>query len=61
VLLLSSFGVQSSFGVPTSDEGFEVYYKTGTSRVLVSRGDLVWTIIPEGQIFRADFLVFRLF
>jgi hypothetical protein len=37
------------------DEGFEVRFKTGCSRVLDSRGDLVCTIIPEGQIFRADF------
>jgi hypothetical protein len=35
------------------DEGFEVRFKTGCSRVLDSRGDLVCTIIPEGQIFRA--------
>jgi hypothetical protein len=37
------------------DEGFEVRFKTGCSRVLDSRGDLVCTIIPEGQIFRVDF------
>jgi hypothetical protein len=37
------------------DEGFEVRFKTGCSRVLDSRGDLVCTIVPEGQIFRADF------
>jgi hypothetical protein len=38
------------------DEGFEVCFKTGFSRVLDSRGDLVCKIVPEGQIFRADFL-----
>jgi hypothetical protein len=27
----------------------------GTSRVLDSRGDVVCSIIPEGQIFRAKF------
>jgi hypothetical protein len=37
------------------DEDFEVRFKTGCSRVLDSRGDLVCTIVPEGQIFRADF------
>jgi transposase InsO family protein len=37
------------------DEGFEVHFKTGYSRVLDCRGDLVCTIVPEGQIFRADF------
>jgi hypothetical protein len=37
------------------DEGFEVCFKMGASCVLDSRSDLVCTIIPEGQIFRADF------
>jgi hypothetical protein len=37
------------------DEGFEVRFKMGCSRVLDSRGDLVCTIVSEGQIFRADF------
>jgi hypothetical protein len=37
------------------DEGFEVRFKMGSSRVLDSQGDLVCMIIPEGQIFRADF------
>jgi hypothetical protein len=37
------------------DERFEVWFKTGCSRVLDFRGDLVCTIVPEGQIFRADF------
>jgi hypothetical protein len=30
------------------DEGFEVHFNMGCSRVLDSRGDLVCTIIPEG-------------
>jgi hypothetical protein len=37
-------------------ESFEVRLKMGCSRVLDSRGDLVCTIVPKGQIFRADFL-----
>jgi hypothetical protein len=37
------------------DEGFEVCSKIGASRVLDSQGDLVCTIIHEGQIFRANF------
>jgi hypothetical protein len=37
------------------DEGFEVHFETGCSCVLDSRGDLVCTIVPEGQIFRVDF------
>jgi hypothetical protein len=37
------------------DGGFEVRFKTGCSCVSDSRGNLVCTIIPEGQNFRADF------
>jgi hypothetical protein len=37
------------------DEGFEVHFKMGCSRVLDSRGGLVCTIVPKGQIFKADF------
>ena len=37
------------------DEGFEVRFKSGASRILDSRGDLVCVILPEGQVFRADF------
>jgi hypothetical protein len=37
------------------DEGFEVCFEMDCSRVLDSQGDLVCTIVPEGQIFRANF------
>jgi hypothetical protein len=37
------------------DEGFEVLYRPGGSRILDSRGDLVCMVVPEGQVFRADF------
>ena len=37
------------------DEGFEVLFKSGGSRILDARGDLVCVVIPGGQIFRADF------
>ena len=37
------------------DERYEVRFKLGASRILDSRGDLVCTIVPEGQIFHADF------
>jgi hypothetical protein len=37
------------------DEIFEIRFKMGYSRVLDSRGDLVCTIVPKGQIFRNDF------
>ena len=37
------------------DEGYEVRFKSGASRILDSRGGLVCEILPEGQVFRADF------
>jgi hypothetical protein len=37
------------------DEGFEVLFRPGGSRILDSRGDLVYMVVPEGQVFRADF------
>jgi hypothetical protein len=37
------------------DEGFEVLFRPGGSRILDSRGDLVCMVVPEGQVFRADF------
>jgi hypothetical protein len=37
------------------DEGFEVLFRPGGSRILDSRGDLVCIVVPKGQVFRADF------
>jgi hypothetical protein len=37
------------------DEGFEVLFKSGASRILDARGDLVCMVVPEGQIFWVDF------
>jgi hypothetical protein len=37
------------------DEGFEVLFRPGGSRILDSRGDLVCMVVPEGQVFRGDF------
>ena len=37
------------------DEGFEVRFKEGCSRVLDSRGDLVCRILPHNRVFLADF------
>jgi hypothetical protein len=37
------------------DEGFEVLFRPGGSQILDSRGDLVCMVVPEGQVFRADF------
>jgi hypothetical protein len=33
------------------DEGFEVLFQPGGSRILDSRGDLVCMVVPEGQVF----------
>jgi hypothetical protein len=37
------------------DEDFEVLFRPGGSRILESRGNLVCMVVPEGQVFRADF------
>jgi hypothetical protein len=37
------------------DEGFEVFFRPDGSQILDSRGDLVCMVVPEGQVFRADF------
>jgi hypothetical protein len=37
------------------DEGFEVLFRPGGSRILDSQGDLVCMVVPEGQVFCADF------
>jgi hypothetical protein len=37
------------------DDGFEVLFRPGGSQILDSRGDLVCMVVPEGQVFRADF------
>jgi hypothetical protein len=55
VALVKSLGFNLVLVSQLLDEGFEVHFKTVASRVLDSRGDLVCPIIPEGQIFRADF------
>jgi hypothetical protein len=36
-------------------DGFEVFFKTGLSRVLDSQGNLVCQIVPFGRVFRANF------
>jgi hypothetical protein len=55
VSLVKSLGYNLLSVSQVLDEGFEVRFKTGCSHFLDSRGDLVCTIVPEGQIFRADF------
>jgi hypothetical protein len=55
VCLVKSLGYNLLSVSQLLDEGFEVRFKIGCSRILDSRGDLMCTIVPEGQIFRADF------
>jgi hypothetical protein len=55
VSLVKSLGYNLLFVSQLLDEAFEVRFRTSCSRVLDSRGILMCTIIPEGQIFRADF------
>jgi hypothetical protein len=55
VALVKSLGFNLLSVSQLLDEGFEVRFKFGESRLLDSQGDLVCMIIPEGQIFRADF------
>jgi hypothetical protein len=50
VSLVKSMGYNLLSVSQLLDEGFEVHFKTGCSRVLGSRGDLVCMIVPEGQI-----------
>jgi hypothetical protein len=55
VSLVKSLGYNILSVSQLLDKGSEVRFKTDCSRVLDSRCDLVCRIVPEGQIFRADF------
>jgi hypothetical protein len=55
VALVQSLGYNLLSVSQLLDEGFEVLFRPGSSRILDSRGDLVYTVIPEGQVFHADF------
>jgi hypothetical protein len=55
VALVQSLGYKLLSVSQLLDEGFEVLFQPGGSRVLDSRGDLVCMVVPEGQVFRADF------
>jgi hypothetical protein len=55
VALVQSLGYNLLSMSKLLDEGFEVLFRPGGSRNLDSRGDLVCMIVPEGQVFRADF------
>jgi hypothetical protein len=55
VALVQSLGYNLLFVSQLLDEGFEVLFRSGGSRILDCRGDLVCLVVPEGQVFRADF------
>jgi hypothetical protein len=53
--LVQSLGYNFFFVSQLLDEGFEVLFRPGGSWILDSRGDLICMVVPEGQVFRADF------
>jgi hypothetical protein len=55
VALVQSLGFNLLFVSQLLDEDFEVLFRHGGSRILDSQGDLVCMVVPEGQVFRADF------
>jgi hypothetical protein len=54
VSLVQSLGLNFLSVSQLFDEGFEVLIWPGGSRILDSRGHLVFMVVPE-QVFRADF------
>jgi hypothetical protein len=55
VALVQSLGYNLLSVSRLLDEGFEVLFRPGGSRILDSRGDHVCMVVPEGQVFRANF------
>jgi hypothetical protein len=55
VALVQSLGYNLLYVSQLLDEGCEVLFRPRGSRILDSRGDLVCMVVPEGQVFRADF------
>jgi hypothetical protein len=55
VALVQSLGYNFLSVSQLLDEGFDVLFRPGGSRILDSRGDLVCMVVLEGQVFRADF------
>ena len=55
VALVSNLGFNLLSVSQLLDEGFEVRFKEGCSRVLDSRGDLVCQITPRDWVFLVDF------
>jgi hypothetical protein len=55
VALIQSLGYKLLSMSQLLDEAFKVLFRPGGSRILDYREDLVCMVIPEGQVFRADF------
>jgi hypothetical protein len=55
VALVQSLGYNLLSVSQLLDEGFEVLFQPDGSRILDSRGDHVSMVVPEGQLFRAEF------
>jgi hypothetical protein len=55
VALVQSLAYNLLFVSQLVDDGFEVLFRPGSSRILESRGELVYMVVPEGQVFRANF------
>jgi hypothetical protein len=55
VALVQSLGYNFLSMSQLLDEGFEVLFRPGGSRIFDSRGDLICMVVPEGQVFGADF------
>jgi hypothetical protein len=55
VALVQSLGYNFLSVSQLLDEGFEVLFRPGCSRILDSRGDHVCMVVPGVQVFRADF------
>jgi hypothetical protein len=55
IALVQSLGYNLLSVSQLLDEGFEVLFRPGGSRILDSRGDFVCKVVPAGQVFRADF------
>jgi hypothetical protein len=55
VALVQSLGYNFLSVSQMLDGGFEVLFRPGGSRILDSRGDLVCMVVPEDQVFQADF------
>jgi hypothetical protein len=56
VSLVQSLGYNLLSVSQLLDDGFEVLFRLGGSRILDSRGDLVCMVVPEGQVFELIFL-----